>query len=55
LGSTIINWFNRKKNFVVLSSTEAEYMTTSMDRCEAIWIQKFIICLFDKELEPTMI
>jgi hypothetical protein len=30
-------------------------METSMARCEAIWIHKLLTCLFDQELEPTVI
>jgi hypothetical protein len=38
-----------------LSSVEAEYMATSMATCEAIWLQKLLVALFDQELEPTII
>jgi hypothetical protein len=55
LGSTMITWFNRKKTSVALSSIEVEYMEVSMASCESIWIHKLLTCLFDQELEPTMI
>jgi hypothetical protein len=51
----MITWFSRKKTFVALSSTEAEYMAVSMASCEAIWICKLLTCLFDQELEPMVI
>jgi hypothetical protein len=55
LGSTVITWFSRKHTSVALSSTEAEYMATSMASCEAIWLHKLLTGLFDQELEPTVI
>jgi hypothetical protein len=55
LGSTMITWFNRKQTSVALSSVEAEYMAVSMASCEAIWLHKLLTCLFDQELEPTVI
>ena len=51
----MISWFNRKHASLALSSTDVEYMTTSMASCEAIWIHKLLTRLFDQELEPTVI
>jgi hypothetical protein len=55
LGSTVITWFSRKQTSVALSSTEAEYMATSMESCEAIWLRKLLTRLFDQELDPMVI
>jgi hypothetical protein len=55
LGSTVISWFNRKQTSVALSSTEAEYMATSLASCEAIWLRKLLTRLFGQELELTVI
>ena len=30
-------------------------MEASMESCEAIWIRKMLLSLFDQQLEPTMI
>jgi hypothetical protein len=38
LGSTMINWFNRKKTFVALSLAKEKYMGLSMASYESIWI-----------------
>jgi hypothetical protein len=40
---------------VALSSTEVEYMTTSLASCEVIWLRKLLIGLFDQELESMVI
>jgi hypothetical protein len=55
LGSGVISWFSRKQKSISLSSTEAEYMAASMASCEAIWLRKLLMGLFDRELEPTVI
>jgi hypothetical protein len=55
LGSTIISWFNEKKTFVELSSTEVEYMVASMASCESIWLRKLLARMFDQELDSTVI
>jgi hypothetical protein len=47
LGSTIVSWFSRKQTSVALSSSEAEYMATSLASCEAIWLRKLLVGLFD--------
>jgi hypothetical protein len=51
----MISWFSRKKTFVVLSTIEEEYITTSVTICEAIWIQKLLARLFSQDLETTLI
>jgi hypothetical protein len=55
LGSTMINWFNRKQTSVTLSLAEAEYMEASKSSCEAIWLHKLLTGLFGQELEPAVI
>jgi hypothetical protein len=55
LGSGAISWFNRKQKSIVLSSAEAEYMTSNLASCEAIWLQKLLMGLFDQVLDTTMI
>ena len=46
LGSAVVSWF-RKQNSVALSSVEAEYMVASQASCEALWILKLLVDLFD--------
>jgi hypothetical protein len=38
-----------------LSWTEVEYMATSQASCEAIWLRKFLVGLFGRELSLTII
>ena len=38
---------NKKQKYVPLSSVEAEYMAASQASCEALWLCKFMVDLFD--------
>ena len=40
---------------MALSSAEAEYMAASQASCEALWLRKLMVDLFDMELSPTVI
>jgi hypothetical protein len=55
LGSTVVSWFSRKQRSVALSSSKAEYMAVSQASCEAIWLRKMLVSLFEERLEPTVI
>ena len=55
LGSETVSWFNRKQKSVALSSVEAKYMATSQASCEALWLRKLLVDLFDQELRTTVI
>jgi hypothetical protein len=55
LGSRIINWLNGNHNFVSFSSIVEDYMVVSMASCEAIWIHKLLMCLFDQKLDPMVV
>ena len=55
LGSVAVLWFSRKQKSVALSSAEAEYMASSQATCEALWLRKLLVDLFDQELRPTVI
>ena len=50
-----ISQFSRKQKSIALSSTEAEYMAASQASCEALWLRKLMVDLFDQELRPTVI
>ncbi|KAL9256688.1 Retrovirus-related Pol polyprotein from transposon RE1-like protein [Drosera capensis] len=41
-GSAIISWCRKKQDVVALSSTETEYMTTTMAAQECIWLKRLI-------------
>eukprot|EP00253_Pinus_taeda_P005295 PITA_05295 len=55
LRSTTVSWYTRKQRSVALSSTEAEYMAASQVTCEAIWMWKMLVGLFDQRMDPTVI
>ena len=38
LGSGMISWTSRKQTFVALSSTEAEYIPSSLCAREVVWL-----------------
>ena len=53
--STTISWYSRKQRSVALSLVEAEYMAASLAACEAIWMRKILVGLFESHLDPTVI
>eukprot|EP00253_Pinus_taeda_P034142 PITA_34142 len=55
IGSTAVSWYSRKQRYVALSSAEAEYMAASLAACEAIWMRKILVGLFDSHLDPNVI
>jgi hypothetical protein len=55
LGSAMISWHRRKQSNITLSTTEAEYIDVCSTSCEAIWLRKLLIGLFDLEMEETTI
>ena len=55
LGSAMISWQSRKQSSVSLSTMEAEYIAACSASCEAIWLRKLLIDLFDLEMRATMI
>eukprot|EP00253_Pinus_taeda_P012097 PITA_12097 len=55
VGSVALSWHNRKQRSVALSSAEAEYMVVSQAACEAIWMWKILVGLFDQMMDPTVI
>ena len=55
LGSAAVSWYSRKQRSVALSSVEAENMAAIQVACEAIWIRKILVGLFDQRMDPTVI
>ena len=55
MGSTMISWISKKKSSVALSTAKVEYIAACYVSCEAIWIQKLMLGLFDMELDTTII
>jgi hypothetical protein len=54
-GSVMTSCQSRKQSNISLSTVEVEYIATCSSSCEAIWLQKLLTCLFDLEMEATMI
>eukprot|EP00253_Pinus_taeda_P034424 PITA_34424 len=55
LGSAAVSWYRKKQRSVALSSAEVEYMAASQVACEAIWMRKILVGLFDQRMDPTVI
>eukprot|EP00253_Pinus_taeda_P013840 PITA_13840 len=51
----MISWYSKKQHSVALGSAKAEYMATSLARCEAIWLHKMLTGLFRLEMGLTVI
>jgi hypothetical protein len=51
----MILWQSRKQSNIALSTMEAEYIVACSASCEAIWLRKLLIDLFDLEMEATTI
>jgi hypothetical protein len=51
----MISWKSRKQPSNSLSTSEAEFIVACSTSCEAIWLRKLLIGLFDLEMEETMI
>jgi hypothetical protein len=55
LGSAMVSWCSRKQSSVALSIAEAEYIALSVVVCEAVWLRKILVDLFDHEMDSTII
>jgi hypothetical protein len=51
----MISWLSRKQTSVALSTSDAEYIATSVTSREVVWLRKLLVGIFDLELEPTLI
>jgi hypothetical protein len=54
MGSAMASWQSKKQSNIALNTTELEYIATCSASCESIWLQKFLTCLFDLEMEATV-
>eukprot|EP00253_Pinus_taeda_P004400 PITA_04400 len=55
IGSGMTSWCSRKQKFVALRSTKAEYMVVRTTLCEAIWLRKLLVNLFNRRIDATRI
>jgi hypothetical protein len=51
----MISWSSRKQGSIAQSTTKDEYIATSDDNKETIWIRKLVSGLFGDKLETTMV
>jgi hypothetical protein len=49
------SWKSRKQSSISLSTKKVEYIAACSASCESIWLQKLLTCLFDLEMDATMI
>ena len=57
LDLAVVSCFRQKQKCVALSSAKVEYMVASQDSCEALWLRKLLVDLFDPylpDLESTI-
>ena len=50
LYSATVSWFSQNKNFIDLSSDEAQYMEASQASCKELWLRKSLVDLIDQTL-----
>jgi hypothetical protein len=55
LGLAMTSWQSRKQSSIALGTVEAEYIGACSASCEAIWLRKLLVGLFDLEMEATVI
>ncbi|XP_073033839.1 secreted RxLR effector protein 161-like [Primulina eburnea] len=55
LGSAVISWCSKKQATTTLSSSEAEYVAATSAACQAVWLQRILEDLRNKEIEATKI
>ena len=49
------SWQSSKRSRISLSTAEVEHIAPCSASCEAIWLRKLLTCLFDLEMEETVI
>jgi hypothetical protein len=55
MGSAMTSWQSRKQSSIALSTTEAKYIAACSSSCESIWLWKLLTCLFNLDMEATVI
>jgi hypothetical protein len=55
LGSSILSWINKKKSYVALNTTGADYVESYAASREAVCLRKLLSGLFGLGLEVTYI
>ena len=52
-GSTVVSWSTKQQEIIVLSTTEAKYITITHALKEALWLHSLLFQLFDLDLDTT--
>jgi len=47
IGSGAISWSSKKQDIVALSSLEAEYVAVTGAACQAVWLQRLKLIVFN--------
>lgn len=55
LNDSLITWVSQKQKCVALSSCEAEFMAANAAACQGVWLNKLLIQIVGKKLEPVII
>lgn len=55
MGSGVFSWSSKKQQVVALSTAEAEYIAATSCACQAVWLQRLLGELNQKQNSPTKI
>ncbi|KAK1587599.1 hypothetical protein Q3G72_014626 [Acer saccharum] len=55
MSSRDVSWSSKKQQVVTLSTTEAEFITTTSCECQAIWLKRILEMLHKSQREPIQI
>jgi hypothetical protein len=51
----MVLWESRKQPIVTLSSVEGEYITTTRDSCQELWMKRMLKYLLQEQLELALV
>jgi hypothetical protein len=54
-GIGMVSWASSKKPIMTLSSVEEEYVASTRETCQSIWIRRMLKYLLQEQQEPTKV